>query len=69
MDTDYYSSNTPVRPGNQIPAIAIPSPALTREPTPIDTDYYTTSPGPSPLPPLLPTSHYNIRSYILFPYR
>jgi hypothetical protein len=69
MDTDYYSSNTPVRPGNQIPAIAIPSPALTREPTPIDTDYYTASPGPSPPLLLLPTSYYNVHSYILFPCR
>jgi hypothetical protein len=67
MDIDYYSSNTLVRPGNQIPAIAIPSPALTRKPTLIDTDYYTISPGPFPPPLLLPTSYYNICSYILFP--
>jgi hypothetical protein len=68
IDTDYYNSNTPVRPENQIPAIVIPSPALTRELTLMDTDYYTISPGPSPSPLLLPTSYYNICSYILFPY-
>jgi hypothetical protein len=68
IDIDYYSSNTLVRPGNQILAIAIPSPALTREPTLIDTDYYTIFPGPSPPFLLLPTSYYNIYSYILFPY-
>jgi hypothetical protein len=69
IDIDYYNSNTPVRPGNQIPAIAIPSPALTREPTLIDIDYYTISPSPFPPLLLLPTSYYNIRSYILFSYR
>jgi hypothetical protein len=73
-----YRSNIPVGPGNQIPAIALPSLALNREPTLIDTDYYSSNilvrPGnqipaiaiPSPILTREPTL-IDIDYYTIFP--
>jgi len=53
-----YSSDTLVDLGNQTLALALLSRVLTRELTLIDIDYYIVSPSPSP--PLLLLSRYNI---------